>query len=187
MERIRRAAVGAGRTARSAGLVICLGMLPALAAAGCGESLAAYTVAGHPSAVSHYKTFGVLTPDPEQLKENQMRPENMRRLADLTVERMKGLGYEPVALGDADLLIGLSPEARLYGPLEVDDDSAKVDQTLDESFDAEGTLNVNFVDRKAKHLVLKRVAKTRVNARLGDEQMRDIIAEVTKDLPRATL
>jgi hypothetical protein len=81
----------------------------------------------------------------------------------------------------------LSPEATLYGPLEVNDDSAKVDQTLDESFDAEGTLNVNFVDRKAKHLVLKRVAKTRVNTRLGDEQMRDIIAEVTKDLPRATL
>jgi hypothetical protein len=186
MERIRRAAVGAGRTARSAGLIICLGVLPVLAAAGCGESLAAYTVAGHPSVVSRYTTFGVVTPDPAELKENQMRPENMRRLADLTVERMRGLGYRPVAVGDADLLIGLSPEATLYGPLVVDD-SAKVDQTLDEDFDAEGTLNVNFFDTKAKHVVLTRVAKTRVNTRLGDEQMKEIIAEVTKDLPRATL
>jgi hypothetical protein len=187
MERIKRAAVGSNRTAWGAALAIGLGVLPVLAATGCGQSLAAYTVAGHPSVVSQYKTFGVLTPDPAELEENQMRPENMRRLADLMVERMRGLGYQPVALGEADLLIGLSPEARLYGPLVVDDESAKVDQTLDESFDAEGTLNVNFVDRKAKHLVLERVAKTRVNSRLGDEQMREIIAEVTKGLPRATL
>lgn len=187
MERIKRGAVGARRTRWSAGLAISLGILPALAFAGCTESIAAYTVAGHPTALNHYKTFGVVTPDPAQLQENQMRPENMRRLADLTVQRMKGLGYLPVAIGDADLLIGLSPEAHLYGPLRVDDDSAKSDPALDESFDAEGTLNVSFVDTKAKHLVLKRVAKARINSRLGDEQMKEIIAEVCKDLPRATL
>lgn len=187
MNRIRRAFVGASRTAGSVALATCLGVLPVLAATGCGESLVAYTVAGHPSVVSQYKTFGVVTPDPEELKENQMHPENMRRLADLTVERMKGLGYQPVAVKDADLLIGLSPEATLYGPLEVVNDSAKADQTLDENFEAEGTLHVNFVDTKAKHVVLERVAKTRVSARLGDEQMQEIVAEVTKGLPRATL
>jgi hypothetical protein len=187
MKRIKRATVGASRMAGSAALTICLQVLPVLAAAGCGQSLAAYTVAGHPSVVSQYKTFGVVTPDPAELEENQMHPENMRRLADLTVERMKGLGYQPVAVKDADLIIGLSPEATLYGPLEVVNDSAKVDQALDEDFEAEGTLNVNFFDAKAKHVVLTRVAKTRVSARLGDEQMQAIVAEVTKGLPRATL
>lgn len=186
MKRIRRAFASASRTAGNAALAIGLGVLPALAT-GCGESIASYTVTGHPSVVSRYETFGVVTPDPAELEENQMHPENMRRLADLTVERMKGLGYRPVAVKDADLLIGLSPAATLYGPLEVVNDSGKADQTLDENFEAEGTLNVNFVDTKAKHVVLKRVAKTRVSARLGDEQMQKIIAEVTKGLPRATL
>lgn len=178
-------ALRARRTLCSAGLVIGLGLL---AAAGCGgETIAAYTVAGHPSTVSHYKTFGVVLPSAEDLKENQMHPENMRRLADLTVQRMQGLGYQPVAAEDADLLIGLSPVAELYGPLKVVNDTSKVDQTLDEDFDGEGTLHVNFIDRKAKQVVLERVAKTRINTRLGDEQMREIVAKVTRDVPRAAL
>jgi len=152
---------------------------------GCGESVAAYTVVGQPATVSHYKTFGIVIPDPEELKENQMHPETMQKLAAMSVERMQALGYKPVSAKEADLLIGLSPEARLYGPLKVVNESSQADHTLDEHFDAEGTLNVNFVDMRANTVVLKRVAKTRVNVRLGDDQMREIVANVFEGLPRA--
>jgi hypothetical protein len=137
--------------------------------------------------VSQYKTFGVVLPTAEDLEANQMHPENMQRLADLTVQRMQELGYQPVAAENADLLIGLSPTAELYGTLKVVNDTSRVDQTLDEQFDGEGTLNVNFIDRKAKQVVLERVAKTRLNARLGEEQMREIVAKVIKDVPRAAM
>ena len=115
-----------------------------------------------------------------------MHPETMQKLAAMSVERMKALGYQPVSAKDADLLIGLSPEARLYGPLKVVNESSKQDNTLDEHFEAEGTLNVNFVDMRANQVVLKRVAKTRVNVRLGDEQMQEIVSNVFDGLPRAT-
>ena len=101
---------------------------------------------GQPATVSHYKTFGIVIPDPEDLKENQMHPETMQKLAAMSVERMQALGYKPVSASEADLLIGLSPEARLYGPLKSVNASSQADHTLDEHFDAEGTLNVNFVD-----------------------------------------
>ena len=145
--------------------------------------MTAYTAEGQPAAVSRYKTFGVVIPSAEDLKENQMNPETMQKIAALSVERMKSLGYQPVNAEQADMLIGMSPEARLYGPLKVVNESSKTDNTLDEHFDAEGTLNVSFVDMRAKQVVLKRVAKTRVNVRLGDEQMKEIVAQVFEGLP----
>lgn len=187
MKRSNHSMLSARRFVRGVWSSATLGLLLAVLPAGCGGSVAAYTVEGQPAAVSHYKTFGVVIPDAADLKENQMHPETMKRLADLSVERMKSLGYEPVAAKDADLLIGLSPEARLYGPLKVVNDSAKEDRTLDEHFDAEGTLNVSFVDMRANQVVLKRVAKTRVNVRLGDDQMQEIVANVFDGLPHAAL
>lgn len=187
MKQVNRGTLGYGSMMQRAGSVACLMAALVGLGAGCGESVAAYTVQGQPASVSHYKTFGVVIPDPEELKENQMHPETMQKLAAMSVERMKSLGYEPVDAKQADLLIGLSPEARLYGPLKVVNQSSKEDSTLDEHFDAEGTLNVSFVDMKANQVVLKRVAKTRVNVRLGDEQMQEIVSQVFDGLPHAAL
>lgn len=185
MEEMHGGAARARRALRSAGLAIVLGLL---AAAGCGgESIAAYTAAGHPTAVSHYETFGVVLPTAQELRENQMHPENMQRLAELTVQHMQALGYKPAGAQDADLLIGLSPAVDLYGTLVVVNDSARVDQTLDEDFDGEGRLNVTFIDRKAKRVVLERVAKTRVDRRLGEDQMREIVAKIIQEVPRAAM
>ena len=86
----------------------------------------------------------------------------------------------------ADLLIGLSPEARLYGALRVvNGEPSRPDSALDQKFDAEGTLTVNFVDMSAKQIVLTRVAKTRVSMQLGEEQMREVVANVFDGMPRA--
>jgi hypothetical protein len=144
-----------------------------------------YTVMGQPAAVTKYKTFGVVIPDPGELEENQMLPETMQHIAALSVQRMQSLGYQPVAAKDADMLIGLSPEARLYGPLKVVNETNGTNQTLDEHFDAEGTLNVSFVDMRANQIVFKRVAKARVNTRLGEEQMQEVVASVFEGMPRA--
>ena len=157
----------------------------ALVTAGCGSAVTAYTTSGQPSAISKYKTFGVVVPDPGELKENHMQPETLHRLAELSVERMQGLGYRPVAAEGADLLIGLSPEARLYGPLRVVNAEPSRNSSLDQKFDAEGTLTVNFVDMGAKQIVLTRVAKTRVSMQLGEEQMREIVNNVFDGMPRA--
>jgi hypothetical protein len=182
MKQSNRSVLGEHRTARRAWRAICLS---ALFFAGCGESVQAFTVMGQPAAVTKYKTFGVVIPDPEDLKENQMRPETMQHLAQLSVQRMQSLGYQPVAPKEADLLIGLSPEATLYGPLKVVNETNGTNQHLDEHFDAEGTLNVSFVDMHANQLVFKRVAKARVNSRLGEEQMQEIVASVFEGMPRA--
>ena len=115
-----------------------------------------------------------------------MQPETLHRLAELSVERMQSLGYRPVAADDADLLIGLSPEARLYGPLRVVNGESGRNSSLDQKFDAEGTLTVNFVDMSAKQIVLTRVAKSRVSMQLGEEQMREIVSNVFDGMPRAT-
>jgi hypothetical protein len=186
MKQHHRGLSGARSKARRSWSAACLAAALCTTGMGCSESVAAFTVAGQPAAVSHYKTFGIVIPTPEDLKENQMHPETMQKLAALSVERMKALGYQPVSATEADLLIGMSPEARLYGPLKVVNESSKEDNTLDEHFEAEGTLNVNFVDMRANQVVLKRVAKTRVNVRLGDEQMQEIVANVFDGLPRAT-
>jgi hypothetical protein len=154
--------------------------------AGCGGGLTAYTAEGQPAAVSRYKTFGIVIPTAEDLKEEQMNPETMQKIAAFSVERMKSLGYVPVEAEQADMLIGMSPEARLYGPLKLVNESSKTDNTLDEHFDAEGTLNVSFVDMHSKQVVLKRVAKTRVNVRLGDDEMKEIVAKVFDGLPPTT-
>ena len=157
-----------------------------VALAGCGSGTAAYTTTGEPSTISKYKTFGVVVPDPEELKENHMKPETLHRLAQLCVERMQGLGYEPVAADSANLLIGLSPEATLYGPLRVvNGEPSRPDHALDQKFDAEGTLTVNFVDMGIKQIVLTRVAKTRVSMQLGEEQMNEIVTRVFDGMPRA--
>jgi hypothetical protein len=185
MKQLNRAFSGARSRALRICSAACLAAGLLTFGTGCGESVAAYTVVGQPASVSHYKTFGIVIPDPQDLTENQMNPQTMQKLAALSVERMQALGYQPVAAKEADLLIGMSPEARLYGPLKVVNPSSQPDNTLDERFDAEGTLNVNFVDMRANQVVLKRVAKTRVNVRLGDEQMREIIAGVFEGLPRA--
>jgi len=175
-----------GARAARAGSIACLMAALVSVGAGCGSSIAAYTTEGQPAAVSHYKTFGVVIPSAEDLKEEQMHPETMEKIAALSVERMKSLGYLPVKAEEADMLIGFSPEARMYGPLKVVNESSKADNTLDEHFDAEGTLNVSFVDMHSKQVVLKRVAKTRVNVRLGDEQMQEIVAKVFDGLPPTT-
>lgn len=156
-----------------------------LISVGCGSSVTAYTTAGQPAVLSKYKTFGVVVPDPEELKENHMQPETLHRLAELSVERMQGLGYKPVAADGADLLIGLSPEARLYGALRVvNSEASRPNSALDQKFDAEGTLTVNFVDMSAKQIVLTRVAKTRVSMQLGEEQMREVVTNVFDGMPR---
>ena len=153
-----------GSRASRAGSVACLMVALVSVGAGCGGGLTAYTAEGQPAAVSRYKTFCIVIPTPEDLKENQMHPETMQKIAALSVERMKNLGYQPTGADQADLLIGMSPEARLYGALKVVNESSKADNTLDEHFDGEGTLNVTFADTRAKQVVLKRVAKTRVTS-----------------------
>jgi hypothetical protein len=185
MKQMNRGAIRASSGTRRVGLAACLAALVTVGAGCSGASVASYTVAGQPAAVSHYKTFRVVIPDAEDLKENQMHPETMQRLAALSAERMKSLGYQLVSAREADLLIGLSPEARLYGPLEVVNESSRADNELDEHFDAEGTLHVSFVDMRANQVVLERVAKTRVNVRLGEELMQEIVAGVFEGLPRA--
>jgi hypothetical protein len=163
----------------------CVAGAAALFSVGCGSAVTAYTTSGQPAAISKYKSFGVVVPDPEELKENHMKPETLHRLAELSVERMQGLGYRPVAADDADLLIGLSPEALLYGPLRVVNGGSGHNSALDQKFDAQGTLTVNFVDMSAKQIVLTRVAKTRVSMQLGEEQMREIVSNVFDAMPRA--
>jgi len=169
-----------------ASVSLCIAGSAALVSVGCGSSVAAYTTSGEPTVLSKYKTFGVVVPDPEELKENHMKPETLHRLAELSVEHMQGLGYKPVAADAADLLIGLSPEARLYGALRVvNGEPSRPNSSLDQKFDAEGTLTVNFVDMGAKQIILTRVAKTRVSMQLGEEQMREIVANVFDGMPRA--
>ncbi|HEU4581765.1 MAG TPA: hypothetical protein VFS67_26095 [Polyangiaceae bacterium] len=156
-----------------------------MAGLGCGSGVAAYTTSGQPAAITKYKTFNVVVPDPDELKENHMKPETLHRLAELSAERMQGLGYQPAALAGADLVIGLSPEATLYGPLRVINAESGHNSALDQKFDAEGTLTVNFVDMGAKQIVLTRVAKARVSMQLGEEQMREIVSNVFDGMPRA--
>jgi hypothetical protein len=176
-----------GSSARRVWSAVCVATLLVGSGVGCSaSSVQSFTAAGEQASVSRFKTFGVVIPDAADLKENQMKPETLQKLAVLTVQHMQGLGYQVVEdPKTADMLIGLSPEARLYGPLLVVNDSATTDTTLDEHFDAEGTLTVSFIDMKAKQIVLRRVAKTRVNATLGDEQMREIIASAFEGVPRS--
>lgn len=192
MKRLNRATpIGLGVStslacARRAWSAVCFSALLIGSAAGCGgSSVQAFTASGEQASVSHYKTFGVVIPDNEELKENQMKPETLQRLAVLSVERMQALGYQVADPNTADMLIGLSPEARMYGPLKVvNDRSPGDDPTLSEHFDAEGTLTVSFVDMKAKSVVLRRVAKARVNVRPGEEQMQEIVTAVFEGVPR---
>jgi len=188
MKQVIRGTLGSSSWARRAGAAACLAAALVTIGAGCSPgSVAAYTVEGQPASVARYKTFCIVLPTAEDLKEDQMDPDNMQKLAQMSVERLKSLGYEPIDAKQADLLIGFSPEARLYGPLKVVNQSSKEDNTLDEHFDGEGTLNVNFVDMKANQVVLKRVAKTRINVRLGDEKMQEIVTQVFDGVPRAAL
>jgi hypothetical protein len=184
MKRLNRATLGdcARRAWSAAGFsALLLG-----SAVGCsGSSVQAFTASGQQATVSQYKTFGVVIPDEEELKEDQMKPETLQRLAVLSVEHMQALGYQVADPNTADMLIGLSPEARLYGPLKVvNDRSPGDDSTLNEHFDAEGTLTVSFVDMHAKQVVLRRVAKARLNVRPGEEQMREIVSAAFEGVPR---
>jgi hypothetical protein len=144
-----------------------------------------YTAEGQQSNVGHFKTFHVLIPDKDELEEASMNPETMRRFAELSVERMQGLGYQPIEAEEADLILAFSPSLRMAKNVRKYTPSGSTADSQDSRGMAEGTLAVSFVDVKAKAIVLKRVAQARVDLGVSDKDMHAAVAGIFEDVPRA--
>jgi hypothetical protein len=145
------------------------------------------TAAGEQAAVGRYSTFGILMPDPQELADEDIDSEAIKRFAILSVEKMKSLGYKPVKPEEADMVIALGPSMTTYGTPRVHSDvSGNSQAKFDETQRAEGTLTVSFVDAKSKQIVLQRVAETRVlQTGPSEEKLNLAVTQVFDGIPQA--
>ena len=164
------------------GLSACL----LLGGIGCSqEDVVVRTAAGEQASVARFATFGVILPSPEDLIENEMKPETFQQLAKLSVEEMQRRGYQPVAAETADLWIVFGPRLTKYGVTRSEDSNVASDKYTD-TMHAEGKLTISFVDAKAKSIIYQRVAETRLLVGGPSEpKMKQGMAQVFADVPNA--
>lgn len=143
------------------------------------------TASGAEASVGHFETFGVLLPDPRDLKEHDIEPELLTKLGNLAVEEMKGRGYQAIAAENAQLIVALSPGVREFDGFYRIAPTSKPDVAELDSGMKEGRLTVSFVDVKAKQVVLQRVAQARVSLGIPDARLRDAMNEIFNGVPRS--
>ncbi|HKO92137.1 MAG TPA: DUF4136 domain-containing protein [Polyangiaceae bacterium] len=165
------------------GLSACL----LLGGIGCSqEDVVVRTAAGEQANVARFSTFGIILPTPEELEQNEMKPENAEALAKLALEEMERRGYQPVAPDTADLLIVFGAQVTKYGPTKAEDTSLGADSKYTDTRHAEGKLTISFVDAKAKSIVYQRVAETRLLVGGPSEpKMKEGMAQVFAEVPNA--
>lgn len=160
----------------------------AAGALGCtSDALQVYTAKGSETAVSRFKTFAILIPEADEMEHANMRPEAMKRFAELSVQRMQSLGYQPIAAPQADLLLAFSPRLDTLRSIRTYTPSGREEDATDHRGMAEGTLKVSFVDVKGKQIVLERVANARVDLGVSEQTMNDAVTAIFKDVPRAAV
>jgi len=168
------------------GLVVCV----SVGAIGCHqEDVVVRTASGEQSTVGRYSTFTVVVPNPEDLIENDIKPETLQTIASYAVEELQSRGYTPVAAEQADLFVAFGPRLTVYGVTRAEDvnENNKDSSRFDETTHAQGTLTVSFIDAKAKAVVLQRVAETRLLiGGPSEDKMRKGIAQVFEGIPHAT-
>jgi len=169
------------------GLSACL----LLGGIGCSqEDVVVRTAAGEQASVARFATFGVILPSPEDLIENEMKPETFEQLAKLSIEEMQRRGYQPVAAEAADLWIVFGPRLTKYGVTRSSDadniGSGKDESKYTDTMHAEGKLTISFVDAKAKSIIYQRVAETRILVGgPSEEKMKTGMAQIFADVPNA--
>ena len=166
------------------GLSACL----LLGSIGCSqEDVVVRTAAGEQASVARYSTFGVVLPSPEDLVENDMKPETFEQLAKLSVEEMQQRGYQPVAPETADLWIVFGPRLTKYGVTKAEDTNQGKDaEKYNDTTRAEGKLTISFVDTKTKSIIYQRVAETRLlQGGPSETKMKTGMAQIFADVPKA--
>jgi hypothetical protein len=140
---------------------------------------------GEQSAVSRFSTFGIVLPDPKDVADAGLRPEDLHHLATLSVKELEARGYKPVASEHADMLITFGPSVYEYTTQRVDmDPSGRENQKFDQTQHASGTLTVSFIDAKAKQIVFQRIAETRLlQGAASEEKMHLAVNQLFADLP----
>jgi uncharacterized protein DUF4136 len=170
------------------GAIVSSVLVAATALAACtSDALQVYTAQGSEAAVSRFKTFAILIPEADEMEQANMRPEVMKQFAELSVQRMQSLGYQPIAASQADLWLGFSPRLDTLRSIRTYTPSGREEDATDHRGMAEGTLKVSFVDVKAKQIVLERVANARVDLGVSEQGMNDAVAAIFKDVPRAAV
>jgi hypothetical protein len=150
------------------------------------EEVVVRTAEGQESALGRYASFGILLPDPEELKEEGMKIETLQQIASLAIEQMQQRGYQPRPPQEADLLIVFGPRVQIYGTTRVNSDTGHSNDKYDRTMHAQGTLTVVFVDPKTRAIVWKRVAETRLlMGGPSEEKMRTGVAQIFEGVPRA--
>jgi hypothetical protein len=163
-----------------------LATVAALATQACNtEEIQVFTAEGAQGNVARFKTFGVLLPQDDELVDANIKPATFHRLADLSIDRMNGLGYQPIAVTEADLLLVFRPSLTLTKNLRTYTPSGRESDATTHTALADGTLTVTFVDVKGKAVLLKRVARARVDLGVNEEQMNQVVAGIFEDVPRA--
>jgi len=161
-------------------------VLGAMVLAACTtDGLQVYTAQGSETAVSRFKTFAIIIPDPDEMEHANMRPEVMKRFAELSVQRMQSLGYQPIAASQADLMLAFSPRLDTLRAIRTYTPSGRDEDATDHRGMAEGSLKVSFVDVKGKQIVLERVANARVDLGVSEQGMNEAVAAIFADVPRA--
>jgi hypothetical protein len=172
-----------------AGLLHLVALSLLLLGLGCTqEEVVVRTAAGEESAVGRYSTFGILLPDPQDLKDEGMKIETLQKIASLSIEELKARGYRPTPPDKADLLIVFGPRVTIYGNTRVESSTGYYDPKYDQTQHAQGTLTVAFLDAKTHGVLLTRVAETRLlMGGPSDEKMRKGVAQLFEPIPRAAL
>jgi hypothetical protein len=170
------------RTARA--LVFSAGLL--LCTLGCEQKLDVQTAAGEESLIAHYTTFGLLLPDPDELRQSGIKPETLQRLSRLSTDSLLDLGYRPTAAEQADLLIAIRPGVKSFRQLHAYAPLGRSDNLPAERGYDEGILTMSFIDARLKQSILERVAQIRLGDGVSEEQMQAVVARLFEGIPHAT-
>jgi hypothetical protein len=161
----------------SAGLLVCLGS--------CEQRMGAQTAAGEPSLIAHYASFGLLLPDPDELRQSNIKPGTLQRLARLSTDALLDLGYRPTSPRQADLIVAIRPGVKSFRALHAEAPPASADNQLAQRSYDEGILTVSFIDARLKHAVLERAAEISLGAGVTEEQMEAVVTRLFEGIPRA--
>lgn len=166
---------------------VALSLLLLLGAAACHqEEVMVHTAEGQESAVGRYASFSVVLPDPQDLKDEGIKPDTLQQIGKLAVEQMQQRGYQPTPPEQADLLIVFAPRVDIYGTQHTTSSTGHPDDKYDRTMHAQGTLTVVFVDAKTKAQILRRVAQTRLlQGGPAEGKMRTGVAQIFEGVPHA--
>jgi hypothetical protein len=159
------------------GLLVCV--------AGCEPRIAAQTAAGEESLIAHYATFGLLLPDPDELRQSKIKPETLQRLARLSTDDLLDRGYRPTASDRADVFVAIRPGVKSFRELHAHAPLGGADNLPAGRGYDEGILTVSFIDARLKRSVLERKAEIRLGDGVSEEQLEEVVARLFESIPRA--